>query len=83
MGFIGYFSGAFFYKAHTGRFNSVTYEEFLTEVLAKTTKHLIIIQDGVSYHTSKAMREFFEKQSDRISITQISPRVQSHRVSLA
>ncbi len=71
MGFIDYFSGAFFYKAHTGRFNSITYEEFLTEVLAETTKHLIIIQDGASYHTSKAMREFFEKQADRLTVYQL------------
>ncbi len=71
MGFIDCFSGAFFYKAHTGRFNSVTYEEFLTEVLAKTSKHLIIIQDGASYHTSKAMRKFFEQQAARLTVYQL------------
>jgi transposase len=71
MGFIDYVSGAFFYQAHTGRFNSTTYEKFLTEVLAKTSKHLIIIQDGASYHTSKAMRKFFEEQADRLTIYQL------------
>ncbi len=71
MGFIDYVSGAFFYKAHTGRFNSATYEKFLTEVLAKTSKHLLIIQDGASYHTSKAMRKFFEEQADRLTVYQL------------
>ena len=71
MGLIDYFSGAFFYQALTGRFNSETYEQFLTEVLEKTTKHLIIIQDGARYHTSKAMKEFFAKQADRLTVYQL------------
>jgi len=71
MGFIDYFSGAFFYKTHTGRFNSATYEAFLTEVLAKTKGHLIIIQDGASYHTSKAMQSFFTQHTDRLTVYQL------------
>jgi transposase len=71
MGFIDYLSGAFFYKAHTGQFNSAIYEKFLTEILAKTSKHLIIIQDGARYHTSKAMRKFFEKQAARVTVYQL------------
>ena len=55
MWLIDFLSGAFFYKAHTGRFNSETYQAFLLEVLAKTSQHLIIIQDGARYHTSQAM----------------------------
>jgi transposase len=68
MGLIDFLAGAFFYKAHTGRFNSESYQAFLTEVLAKTNQHLLIIQDGASYHTSKAMDEFFAKQVDRITV---------------
>ena len=71
LGLIDFLSGAFFYKAHTGRFNSESYQAFLIEVLAKTNQHLIIIQDGARYHTSKAMVEFFAKQADRITLYQL------------
>lgn len=72
MGLIDYFSGAFFYKTHTGRFNSATYEAFLTEVLARTKgRHLILIQDGASYHTSKAMQAFFAQHADRLTVYQL------------
>lgn len=64
FGLIDYFSGRFFCKGHDqGRLNSESYEAFLTEVLSKTRKHIILIQDGASYHTSKAMKSFFEKRS--------------------
>lgn len=39
MGLIDFPSGAFFYKAHTGRFNSESYQAFLLEVMAKTSQH--------------------------------------------
>jgi transposase len=68
MGLIDFLSGAFFYQAHTGRFNSESYQAFLLEVLAKTSQHLIIIQDAAPYHTSKAMDEFFAKHTDRITV---------------
>ena len=71
MGLIDFLSGAFFYKAHTGRFNSETYQAFLLEVLAKTSQHLIVIQDGARYHTSKAMEEFFAQQAQRITMFQL------------
>jgi hypothetical protein len=34
-------------------------------------KHLILIQDGASYHRSKAMRIFFEKHSHRITVYEL------------
>lgn len=68
MGLIDFLSGAFFYKAHTGRFNSDSYQAFLREVMAKTGQHLIIIQDGARYHTSKAMHEFFAQHADRLTV---------------
>ncbi len=71
FGLIDYFSGTFFYKAHTGRFNSESYKAFLTDVLAKTNQHLIIIQDGASYHTSKMMQQFFAQNSDRLTVEQL------------
>jgi transposase len=71
FGFIDYFTGSFFYKSHTGRFNSASYQAFLTEVMAKTKQHLIIIQDGASYHTSKALKAFFAKHADRLTVGQL------------
>ena len=71
FGLIDYFSGAFFYKAHTGRFNSESYQIFLTELLAQTTQPLIIIQDGARYHTSKAMQQFFAQHADRLTVYQL------------
>ena len=71
FGLIDYFSGQFFYKSHTGRFNSESYAAFLLEVLSQTKQHVIVIQDGARYHTSKAMQQFFEAHADRLTIEQL------------
>ncbi len=71
FGFIDYFSGAFYHKAHTGKFTSESYQEFISDVLARTSRHLFIIQDGARYHTSKAMQAFFSCNSDRITVYQL------------
>jgi transposase len=72
MGLIDYVSGAFFFKTmQQGRFNSDTYKTFLTEVLAKASQPLILIQDGARYHTSKAMQDFFANHVDRLTVHQL------------
>ena len=71
FGLIDSFSGRFFYKAHAGRFNSASYAAFLLDVLSQTTPHVVVIQDGARYHTSKAMHAFFETHADRLSIEQL------------
>ena len=69
FGLIDYFSGRFFCKGHDkGRLNSESYANFLKEVLSKTRKHIILIQDGARYHTSKAMQKFFAKKAERITV---------------
>jgi transposase len=68
FGLIDYFSGHFFYKAHAGRFNSESYKAFLLDVLSQTTHHVVVIQDGARYHTSKAMQVFFETHAERLTI---------------
>jgi transposase len=69
FGLIDYFSGRFFCKGlEKGRFNSESYEAFLTEVLSKTRKHIILIQDGAKYHTSRAMQRFFDKKAHRLTV---------------
>jgi transposase len=68
FGLIEYFTGKFFSKGYEGRLNSNSYAEFLSDVLKKTRKHIILIQDGAPYHKSKAMKDFFEKYSNRITV---------------
>lgn len=65
FGLIDYFTGKFFSKGHEGKLNGEAYVEFLKEVLSKTRKHIILIQDGASYHKSKVVKEFFLENSSR------------------
>lgn len=71
FGLIDYFSGHFFSKGQTGRFNAESYSTFLSEVLAQTKQHLILIQDGARYHTSRSMKEFFAAHTDRLTCYQL------------
>ena len=71
FGLIDFFTGRLFYQGHTGRFNSDSYAEFLLEVMQQTSQHLILIQDGAKYHTSKAMQQFFQDHADRMTMFQL------------
>jgi len=71
FGVIEYFSGQFLSMTTQERLNSASYEEFLSQVLAKTTAHIILIQDGAKYHTSGAMQQFFEKHQQRLTVYQL------------
>lgn len=68
FGLIDYFTGKFFSKGHEGKLNSDSYSAFLEEVLSKTRKHIILIQDGAPYHKGAKMREFFEKHQNRLTV---------------
>jgi transposase len=72
FGLIDYFTGRFFCKGHAqGRLNSESYASFLRDLLSKTRKHIILVQDGAKYHVSKAMKEFFAKHADRLTVYQL------------
>jgi transposase len=71
FGLIDFFTGRVFYRGIDSRFNSETYQAFLLKVLAETPRHVVLIQDGAKYHTSKAMREFFAAHQDRITVYQL------------
>jgi transposase len=71
FGCIEFFSGRVFYQGIEGRLNALSYQTFLLTVLAQTKKPLFLIHDGARYHTSKAMREFFEQQRDRLTVDQL------------
>ncbi|MBU1750820.1 MAG: transposase [Chloroflexi bacterium] len=60
-----------YYQTHTGKFSSASYQDFLRQVLTQTTQPWFIIQDGASYHTSKARQEFFAAHNDRITVYQL------------
>jgi transposase len=68
FGLIDYFSGRFFYKCTEERLNSASYQEFLKEVLSKTRKHILLVQDGAKYHTSKSTRQFFAQHGQRLTV---------------
>jgi transposase len=71
FGWIEYFSGRLFHQGITGKFNSEAYQAFLLGVLAQSTEHLFLIQDGAKYHTSKATRAFFATHVDRLTVYQL------------
>ena len=71
FGFIDFFTGRFFYQSLKERFNSELYQDFLRQVLSQTAKHLIIIQDGATYHTSKSTRAFFEAHRHCLTVFQL------------
>jgi transposase len=62
------FSGPLFYKAHAGRFNAESSTAFLLDVLAQTTQHVVVMQEGARYDTRKAMQVFFERHAERLTI---------------
>jgi len=71
FGLIEFFSGRVFCQGLQERFNSERYQDFLRQVLNDTSQHLILIQDGATYHTSKSTRAFFEAHQDRLTLYQL------------
>jgi len=71
FGLIEYFTGKFIAKGHEGKLNAQTYQDFLVEVMRKTRKHIIIIQDNVPYHISEDMQVFLYEHKDRITVYQL------------
>ncbi len=67
FGLIDYFTGKFFSKGHQGKLNGGSYIAFLKEVLSKTRKSIILIQDGAPYHKSKAVKDFITSE-DRLTV---------------
>ena len=71
FGAVEVLSGRLFYQGIEGRFNSLSYQQFLETVMRKTRKHLIIIQDGAKYHTSQITKAFFQTHQARLSCYQL------------
>jgi len=71
FGAVDVLTGYLFVQGIEDRFNSLSYQVFLTRLMEQTTQHLIIIQDGAKYHTSKLMNAFFETHRERLSVYQL------------
>lgn len=68
FGLIDYFTGRFFYRCQEDRLNSASYIQFIKDVLSKTKKHIILIQDGAKYHTSAEARRFLAERQGRLTV---------------
>ena len=71
FGLIDFGSGRLFWQGQTDRCNAESYMAFLADVLTQTEQHLLLIQDGARYHTSKAMQDFFAAHADRLTRYQL------------
>ena len=68
FGAIDYWSGRTFWRRQEGRFNSTSYQAFLLQILRSTEGPVFLIQDGARYHTSRALKLFFQKHADRLTV---------------
>ncbi|MEN8221249.1 MAG: IS630 family transposase [Pseudomonadota bacterium] len=73
FGLVDYFSGRFFHQSIEERFNSNTYIDFLSSILSKTRKPIVLIQDRASYHTSVAVQQFVSKHPNRLTVYNLPP----------
>ncbi len=73
FGLLDYFTGQLFYTGHTERFNTASYCEFLSSLLAKTpsSQKIMVVQDGARYHTARATKEFIAAHCERLSVYQL------------
>jgi transposase len=71
FGAIEFFSGRLIYQGTEQRFQSDSYQAFLSHLLSQVAGHIILIQDGARYHTSKATRQFFAQNQERLTIYQL------------
>ncbi len=71
FGLLDCFGGTLYQRGLVGKFNAVSYTDFLTWVLTQTSGHLIVIQDNAAYHTSADMRTFYAANADRLTVYQL------------
>jgi transposase len=73
FGLLDCFGGTLYQQGLEGKFNSDTYQDFLTWVLTQVSGQLVIIQDNVAYHTSAEMQTFYADHADRLTVYQLPP----------
>ena len=64
-------------QQENGKFNSDSYLEFLNQLLAQIKQPIILIEDSVSYHTSKAVQQFCatlnKGRLEKVALPKFSP----------
>jgi transposase len=55
----------------SGRFNGVSYIEFLKQLLAYYPGKIFLVEDGAPYHHSAIVKEFKKAHTDRLTIEQL------------
>lgn len=68
FGAIDFHTGKFFHQGIEGKLNGQSYIDFLQQILSKTRKHIVLVQDGAPYHKSKVVKAFIAERSDRLSV---------------
>ncbi|MDX2505092.1 MAG: IS630 family transposase [Gammaproteobacteria bacterium] len=54
-----------------GKFNGENYVKFLQKIIKETSSKVILIEDGAPYHGSKIVKEYVEKNSDKLYIERL------------
>jgi transposase len=70
FGLIDFFTGQFFYQGLEGRFNSVSYIAFVTQLLEQTMALIFLIQDGALSHR-QTDPTVFAQHADRLTVFQL------------
>ena len=52
--------------ADNGKFNTATYLDFLTQLLTQIEQPIILVEDSVSYHRSRAAKQFQAQHAQRL-----------------
>jgi transposase len=74
FGLLDCFGGTLYQQGLAGKkFNSETYQTFLTWALTQTSDHVILIQDNAKYHVSAQIRSFYANNTDRLTVYQLPP----------
>jgi DDE superfamily endonuclease len=55
-----------------GKFNALTYEAFLRQLLERITVPIILIEDGASYHRSQALEQFRQAHAERLTVHRLT-----------
>ena len=71
FGLLDCFGGKLYQRGLEGKFNSETYQDFLTWALTQVTGQIILIQDNVSYHVSAVLKTFYAEHADRLTVYQL------------
>ncbi|HBG95373.1 MAG TPA: hypothetical protein DDY14_08630 [Chromatiaceae bacterium] len=66
--------GRFFFKCQEEHLDSEAYAAYLKQALGKTRKHIVLVQDGASYHISTRSKTFFEEHKQRLTVFNLMQR---------